>query len=320
MHGRFSWYELYTTDTEAAKRFYLPITGWGVQRWDQSSADNPYEMWTAAGAPFAGLMPLTDEMKAMGAPPHWLAYVEVKNADETLKRATGLGAKVVWGPETIPQVGVLAIMADPQGAIIAILQPVMASEGFDGTPVLGKPSWHELLTTDYEAAFKFYSAVFGWTKLDAMDVGGGMMYQMFSAGTGTKPAGGMYNRAGPMAKVPPNWLLYMNVRDARGAVGAINRGGGKVINGPMQPPGGDWIVMAMDPQGVAFAVHSLAAKAAPAKPTKKAAKKKAAQKKVAKAKPKKSAKKDKKAKKAAKKARKKAKRAAKKAKKKAKKR
>ena len=311
MHGRFTWYELYTTDLPAAKRFYPPVTGWGVQRWDQSTADNPYEMWTAGGEPFAGLMPLTDEMKAMGAPPHWLPYVEVKNAAESLARATGLGAKVVWGPETIPQVGVLAVMADPQGAIIAILQPVMASEGFDGTPVLGKPSWHELLTTDYEAAFKFYSAVFGWTKLEAMDVGGGMMYQMFSAGTGNKPAGGMYNRGGPMAKVPPNWMLYMSVRDARSAVGAINRGGGKVINGPMQPPGGDWIVMATDPQGVAFAVHSLTAKAAPAKAAKTAAKKKAK-----KAKPKKAAKKEKKAKKAAKKAKKKAKKAAKKAKKK----
>jgi predicted enzyme related to lactoylglutathione lyase len=318
MHGRFTWYELYTTDMVAAKKFYPPITGWGVQRWDQSTADNPYEMWTAGGAPFAGLMPLTDEMKAMGAPPHWLSYIEVKNAGETLAKAAGLGAKTVFGPETVPNVGVLAVLADPQGAIIAILQPAMPSDGFDGNPVLGKPSWHELMTTDYKAAYNFYNAVFGFQKLEEMDMGGGMMYLTFSAGTGKKAAGGMFNRMAEMGDIPPNWLVYTNVRDAKGAVGAITRGGGTVINGPMEVPGGDWIVAFMDPQGGAHAVHAVAAKAVANVP-KKAAKAKKKLKARAKATRKKIGATMKKAGKKAKKAGKKAMKAAKKAQKAAKK-
>ena len=316
MHGRFTWYELYTTDVAAAKRYYPAITGWGVERWGESESDDPYEMWTAGGVPFAGLMALTPDMKATGAPPHWLSYVEVTSADETIKKAIGMGAKVAAGPETVPTVGVLAVLTDPQDAVFAILQSENPSQGFDGTASLGKPSWHELMTTDYKAAFAFYSALFGWTKISEADVGGGMTYMEFGAHSGTKAVGGMFNRGGPMANVPPNWLVYTNVRDAKGSVGAITRGGGTVINGPMEVPGGTWITAFTDPQGVAHAVHSVPEKAAAAA---KPAKAKATAKKPSKAKPKskkKDKKKDKKAKRKARKEKKKAKKAARKAKKK----
>ncbi|HEX7939548.1 MAG TPA: VOC family protein [Gemmatimonadaceae bacterium] len=285
MHGRFTWYELYTNDTASAKKFYAAVTGWGVQKWDGADAENPYEMWTARGEPFAGMMALTDDMKARGVPPHWLAYVKVDSAADTIAKATSLGAQVVWGPETVPTVGVLAIFKDPQGAMIAILQPDSPGDGWDGKPALGKPSWHELLTTDHNAALKFYNAVFGWTKVSEDDVGGGMKYMTFSSHTGKQPVGGMFTATGPMANVPPNWLVYTHHRDAKGAVGAITRAGGKVINGPMEVPGGDWIVAFTDPQGATHALHTAGAKAEAPKPKKKAAK--------AKAKPKKS-KKDKK--------------------------
>src|SRR5689334_9339044 len=107
MHGRFTWYELYTNDTAAAKKFYPAVMGWGLQKWDEADSSNPYEMWTAGGEPFAGMMGLTDDMKARGVPPHWLPYVEVKSVSETLSKATSLGGAVTWGPETVPTVGTL---------------------------------------------------------------------------------------------------------------------------------------------------------------------------------------------------------------------
>jgi len=308
MHGRFTWYELYTNDPSGAKKFYPAVTGWGVQRWDQSDANNPYEMWTANGEPFAGMMPLTDDMKARGVPSHWVAYVKVDNATTTLSKATSLGGHVVWGPETIPGVGTLGIFKDPQGAMIAILQPDSPGDGYDGTVTLGRPSWHELLTSDHKAAFNFYSTLFGWTKISESDVGGGMTYLEFATHTGKKSVGGMFTGAGPMANIPPNWLIYTNVRDAKGSAGPITRSGGKVINGPMEVPGGTWITAFTDPQGATHAVHSVPAKAA-AKPKKKAAK----------AKPKSKSKSRKLKKKEKKKLKKAAKKAAKKAKKKAKK-
>jgi len=315
MHGRFTWYELYATDTAAAKKFYPPVTGWGVQKWDDAGPDNPYEMWTAGGVPFAGMLPLTDEMKGRGVPTHWLTYVSVNSASETIAKATGLGARLVWGPETVPTVGVLAILKDPQGAMIAILQPDTPGDGFDGTAKLGQMSWHELSTSDWKAALNFYGALFGWEKIQEMDMGGGNMYTIF--GHGTKLFGGMFNTNKEWGDMPPNWLPYINVRDIKAAEAAIKRGGGKIMNGPMEVPDGSWIIMGADAQGAMFAVHMVSDKAA----TKAAsnAGKKAKPAKKSKAKPKKKAEAKKAKKKDKKKAEKRAKKAAKKAKKAAKK-
>jgi predicted enzyme related to lactoylglutathione lyase len=58
-----------------------------------------------------------------------------------------------------------------------------------------------------------------------------------------------------MSNVPPNWTIYFRVPDVNGAAARIKANGGQVLNGPMEVPGGDWIVNGMDPQGAAFAVH-----------------------------------------------------------------
>ena len=79
----------------------------------------------------------------------------------------------------------------------------------------------------------------------------------------------MYNKA-PESPGGPNWLPYIKVADARPATATAKKNGAQILNGPMQIPGGGWISMGIDPQGAMFAIHSVAAAAAP-KPTKKAA-------------------------------------------------
>ena len=59
------------------------------------------------------------------------------------------------------------------------------------------------------------------------------------------------NKPPEMAHVPPNWQIYFRVPDINAAVERIKANGGKILNGPMEVPGGDWIVNAMDPQGAA---------------------------------------------------------------------
>jgi predicted enzyme related to lactoylglutathione lyase len=98
--------------------------------------------------------------------------------------------------------------------------------------------------------------MFGWEKTSEMDMGGSM-YLMF--GMNGKPFGGMSTRK-TVSFLPPSWLYYVNVRDAKSATAAIARGGGKVTQGPMRVPGGDWIATASDPQGTTFAVHQSPAK------------------------------------------------------------
>jgi uncharacterized protein len=248
MHGQFVWYELMTPDTEAAKKFYTPVTGWGTQAFDKD-----YTMWTSGGTPFAGLYPLGPEMRQQGVPPHWMPYVESNNVDETARLATSLGGKVMVPASDIPNVGRFAVLQDPQGAAFGTYKANGPSQGWNGTPTLGRFSWHELMTTDYQKAYDFYRKLFGWEKTGEMDMGGGNKYLMYGKG---QPFGGIFNRHGDMMNMRPFWLVYIYVKDVKKAVDVATRNGAFVQRPPMEVPGGGTIAILGDPQGAAFALHS----------------------------------------------------------------
>ena len=250
--GRFVWYDLVTTDPDAAVSFYGEVIGWGTQLWE---GPTPYTMWSNGEAPIGGVVTLPDEAKAAGAPPHWLAYVAVSDVNAMAAKAKESGAKVHVEPQDIPDVGRFAVLADPQGAVFAIFQASGDVPGSEGPPQEGEFSWHELATTDYEGAFNFYSSLFGWNKTDAMDMGEAGIYQMY--GRGEMPLGGMFNKT-PDMPGPPAWLFYAKVDDVNRVVEKVKQYGGQVLMGPMEVPGesGDLIAQCMDPQGAAFAIHS----------------------------------------------------------------
>jgi uncharacterized protein len=253
--GRNVWYDLVTTDLEGAKRFYTEVIGWKAEQWKDSPPGMPYTMWMAGETGIGGLMPLPEEAKKMGAPPHWIAYTTVENVDASVKEATKLGGQVRAPAFDIPKVGRIAILADPQGATFAVFTP-LGGEEMPPPPAdkIGFFSWAELNTTDWEAAWKFYSQLFGWKERSKMDMGPGGVYFMFDEQSGhTK--GGMSNMAKQMG-LPAHWLHYVTVDDIDGTLARVKQKGGKVLNGPMPIPGDDVIAQCQDPQGAAFAVYA----------------------------------------------------------------
>jgi hypothetical protein len=248
--GKFVWYELMTTDAEAAKGFYTDLVGWSTTPFEGSPI--PYTMWMKGESAIGGLMDLPDEARQAGAPPHWLGYVAVPDVDATATRAKELGGRVVHGPADIPDVGRFAILADPQGAVLAAFRGAQEMAREESDPEPGDVSWHELATTDHEAALDYYSELFGWEKQEGMDMGEMGIYQMY--GLPGKMLGGMYNKTAEMPG-PPAWLYYVATGNVDGAAKKIENKGGKILNGPMDVPGGGRIVMALDPQGAAFALH-----------------------------------------------------------------
>jgi predicted enzyme related to lactoylglutathione lyase len=287
--GSFVWCELMTTDTAAAESFYRKVVGWSPVPFAPDGSYTVFNNPSGAGA--AGLMKLPDSAKQMGAPPHWLMYVGTPSVDDTAVRIAQLGGRVLKQPADIPNAGRFAVVQDPHGATFGIFQPPPNRPGRSGQPGLGDFSWFELYTPNPESAWKFYETLFGWEKTSAMDMGEMGAYQMFGRGGGI-PSGGIMK---PPPGAPAAWMPYALVKDAKAAAAIAAANGGKIVNGPMEVPGGDWIAQGMDPQGAMFSVHSLkpAKKAAPtsAKATAgKPAKKKAAPaKRKAKKAPKKSA-------------------------------
>ncbi|HUC66655.1 MAG TPA: VOC family protein [Stellaceae bacterium] len=247
--GRFVWYELMTTDTEAAQAFYGKVVGWGAQNAPVPGVS--YTLFTVAEMPVAGLMQQPEEVRKRGAPPSWLGYVGVANVDTAAAKVARLGGTVHVPPSDIPNVGRFAVVLDPQHVAFALFQPAGDEPDRPVDPSApGRVGWHELATNDWPKAFSFYNELFSWQKGDAVDIGAMGTYQLFTVGG--QAMGGMFNK--PPAVPAPFWLYYVNVGDIDAAAQRVTAGGGKIINGPMQVPGGSWILQSLDPQGAMFAL------------------------------------------------------------------
>lgn len=112
-HGDFCWYELSTSDAEAAKKFYGELFGWEYKSGDVEGAT--YNEIMANGKPVGGIHQMG------GGPPQWMAYVAVSDVDASAKRAGELGGKVAVPPMDIPKVGRFCVVSDPAGASIALI-------------------------------------------------------------------------------------------------------------------------------------------------------------------------------------------------------
>ena len=248
--GRPVWYELMTTDTAAAETFYKNVVGWTTAPFD--SSPNPYTVFSRAGkVGVGGLMP---RPTGMNMPPFWSMYVATPNFEDTVAHIKKLGGSEMSGVIDVPTVGRIQMVKDPQGAAFYVIQPLPREERPETAPEIGEGSWHELMTTDAEAAMRFYTAVFGWQPSETMDMGPMGKYHMFNRPHGM--IGGMMNKPPELAHVPPHWMIYFRVPDINAAADRIKSNGGQILNGPMEVPGGDWILNATDPQGAAFSLHA----------------------------------------------------------------
>lgn len=247
--GWFVWHELATSDPVAAEAFYTQVAPWSMRTSQLSSS---YRMIEAAGAPMGGIVAIDPTVADRRGDPHWTPYVYAYDVDDSARLTTTLGGAVLAGPAEVPGVGCWALLADPQGAALGIYEPDRPSGAPGASPRRGEFSWHELATTDYKAAFAFYQALFRWERIAEHDMGPMGTYFMF--GQRGQSYGGMFNRQGD--GTAPRWLSYIGVADVNPAADTVRRLGGAVVNGPMEVPNGDWIAMARDPQGGAFALQS----------------------------------------------------------------
>jgi predicted enzyme related to lactoylglutathione lyase len=248
-HGTFVWYELMTTDPQAAENFYRDVVGWNMR--DSGMAGFRYTILNAGDVGVGGLMELPKEARDMGARPGWLGYIAVDDVDATAEQIKQAGGFVHRAPADIPNVGRFSVVADPQHATFVLFKangmptPPAAAPG---TP--GHAGWRELYAGDLASVFPFYAKLFGWTKGEAMDMGPMGVYQIFNIGD--TMAGGMMTK--PPNIPAPFWNYYFNVDAIDAAVGRVTKAGGTVANGPMQVPGGSWIVQGFDPQGAMFSL------------------------------------------------------------------
>ncbi len=247
-HGDFIWYELMTPDPDAATRFYETVLPWSVARSSQPELD--YCEIEASEGHVGGMLRLTDEMAAEGARPAWIGYIAVDDVDGCAAAIRADGGRIYVPPRDIPGVGRFAMLTDPQGVLFYIMKGAVEalSHAFAAErPMLGHCAWNELSTTDPDAAKRFYGARFGWTKDGEMNMGPLGTYEFMRHDH-------LIGAVMPlMPQQPaPAWAFYVRVADIDRAAQAVTAGGGQILHGPQEIPGGEYSVNALDPQGAHF--------------------------------------------------------------------
>ncbi|OYY69112.1 VOC family protein [Sphingomonas sp. 28-63-12] len=250
--GSFIWYELMTPDQDASKAFYDQVMAWSVQPEQSGALD--YRMLQGTGDPIGGALKLTDEMIAGGARPGWLGYIYVDDVDASLTRIRAAGGKIMMPAHDMPGVGRFAMVTDPLGAPFYLMKPVppaddpdKASQAFHPTAI-GHVAWNELASSDHKAALGFYGDLFDYRCNEVMPMGE-MGDYAFLDHHGTRIGAMMTRKDSPNA-----WTFYFRVASVSEAKAAITAAGGTVMFGPTPVPGGDHVVIAMDPHGAVFGI------------------------------------------------------------------
>ena len=247
--GAFCWADLGTPDAAAAKRFYTALFGWTAE--DRPMGPGAfYTMLTLNGRAVAALY--AQDPAPPGGPPHWLSYVSVASANDATRRAKELGGTVLVDPFDVLDVGRMALVQDPAGAVVALWQPRRHA----GAGVIGETSamcWNELATSDPGRAEAFYTGLFGWAA-DTWPLGGTTYTTFTQDGT---PRGGMLAIESSRGPVPPHWLVYFAVSDCDGQAALVQSLGGAVRVPPTDVPNVGRFAVLTDPQGATFAVIRL---------------------------------------------------------------
>lgn len=246
--GTFCWFELHTTDDKAAQRFYGSLFGWSDRPLPIGS-DMVYRIQQLSGQDVAAVTKLMPDQLKQGIPPHWMQYVATDNVDATTEKAKSLGASVLAPPMDVMDAGRMAVIRDPQGAVISIWKgkntPGVGIKGDVGAQV-----WCELLTRDTAGAQKFYTGLFGWTSKDMSQPG--MTYTVFE-NKGTGIAGMMAIRP-DMGPMPPTWMLYFRSANCDATVKKTQELGGKVLVPARDIPTVGRFAVLQDPTGAAFSI------------------------------------------------------------------
>jgi len=254
--GAFCWFELITTDQDAARTFYSALFGWTPNDIPMGPGGS-YTIFRRGDRDTAAAYAMPPEYRAQGMPPNWLLYVLVDSADASASRAAMLGGAVTVEPLDVMDQGRMAVIADPVGARLAVWQPKQHI-GVSSYGEIGAVGWADLQTRDQEKAAAFYAALFGWQM-----VSGGSMepakpgdyYHIVNGGDmigGIPPAG----QVDPDAY--PAWLMYVEVTDCAASTKKAASLGARAYVDTMAIGENGLISILADPQGAVFAIHESA--------------------------------------------------------------
>jgi uncharacterized protein len=248
--GTPCWADISTGDPDGARAFYARLFGW---EWEVNPdpAYGGYSIALLRGKRIVGLGPKMDE----NGPTAWVTYFAVDDAAATAAAVPGAGGALVMPVMPIADQGVMALAADPAGAVFGLWQQGVHR----GSELVNEPGtvvWTELVAPDIEREAEFYASVLGVTAED-LDAGSPEadasmpVYKLVKV-DGRTVAGAMPPMPG-MEGLPPHWGIYFEVADIDAAVAQAQELGATMLSPVQKTPQGPMATFA-DPQGGVFAV------------------------------------------------------------------
>jgi uncharacterized protein len=250
--GTPCWVDLMSSDPAKAKEFYSALLGW---TFDEASDEyGNYVTCQSDGHNVAGMM----ANPGTGAPDGWNTYICTQDAHATAEAAAGAGGKVLMPVMEVPEQGVMAMIADPAGAVFGVWQPI-GHTGFQKYNEANSVTWDELHSKDFQASKDFYGTVFGW---NYQVMGDTDEFRYVTGQVDGQDVLGMMDASGYLpAEVPSHWAVYFSVEDVDAACAKAVELGGSVIRPAEDTPFGR-IADMTDATGANFKLHGPVTQAA----------------------------------------------------------
>jgi uncharacterized protein len=249
IYGCPCWVDLSTSDIGRATAFYTGLFGWEAT--ESGEEYGHYSIVSKGDAEVGGMMQKTSDMEDM--PEIWSVYFAVEDVAATLEHAVSRGAKRLFSPMQIGDMGSMVTMLDPTGAAVGLWQPDQFP-GFAVSGEVGSPVWFELQTRDMAGAEAFYRDVFGMEVTPSRSPGG-PPYSMLKR-DGVERVG-IFDMTGIVPEeVPAYWTVYFGVPDLDAALRYVQENGGTIITPKMEIGGRPW-ASAADPMGAPFVLMQM---------------------------------------------------------------
>ena len=248
--GKVVWADLVTPDLDAAKRFYGGLFGWTFR---DVPGERNYAVALLDGEPVAGMF-----QKALPAKrsqqPAWLTFLAVRDVDTAQQAALQHGGKVLSKAHYYPHRGRQAVLADPDGAVFAVL----AAEGGDPPDYLAAPGewiWSAVLVRDPQQEIAFYKSLFGYDVYDLASEGGSEGdAQHYILSSDSYARAGLHGLPADSMRRRPHWVNFVRVTDAADTAKKAVALGGRVLVEPRIDSHGGHLAVLADPSGAPVGV------------------------------------------------------------------
>lgn len=248
--GKVIWFDLETTDSARAKKFYNGLFGWDFRVYHADGTD--YAVAMSGGRPVAGILARRIH-KGEERPSAWLPFIAVRDVDAAVSTARQHHAQIESDPADVPLRGRQALLTDPEGVRFGILASA-SGDPPDSAATPGTWSWTALVARDSGDEAVFYQQVFGYAVLGMPMSSGFERVRLSSDGQVRISVSAMPADA---ASLHPYWIDFVRVANAADAVAQALKLGGRVILNVHRNDRGDQTAVLADPTGARFGITQL---------------------------------------------------------------